>query len=247
MAGTKIIKLKLEEGLGGKLPALKPGSVDAAIQLYEELTRKLAYDFLQSNYGHVLDATKGLNIRSDQMQDVVSGLEKLREGIGHPHRVGLFLTALMQNSPDETFLIAPKRQISHLGYRLEGGKEITVEGSLDDYTGSDMKDGRIYVKGYAGSSTGEGMKGGEIIVEKSAKLSTGRLMAGGKVHIKGGSGTGTGAVMSGGEIIVDGTLSGETGAGMEGGTIRGGRIPMLGISSLYKSGTIISGGAQLKP
>jgi glutamate synthase domain-containing protein 3 len=142
-------------------------------------------------------------------------------------RSGIFLSALINNSPEDAFTI----RTDHLTKPVHGigscnTKEIAVFGNAGHYTGYTMKGGSLTIHGDVGDHIGHGMSGGDIIVHGDAEdyagehmtggtmrmhdsgYDTGHLMGGGKIFIEGSTGTQLGEFFSKGEIHVDGEIKG---------------------------------------
>jgi formylmethanofuran dehydrogenase subunit C len=106
--------------------------------------------------------------------------------------------------------------------------ELVIEGDCSrvKLIGSEMKNGRITVRGNAGMHLGAEMTGGEIDVHGNAGDWVGAEMRGGRIHIHGDAGHLVGAGyrgsqvgMRGGIILIDGAAGNEIGGGMRRGLI----------------------------
>lgn len=87
------------------------------------------------------------------------------------YNAGLFLSALIGNCPDSDFVIHTRHLTNpprYIGFR--NTKNVTVEGSVEDYSGEKMASGRITINGDAGVGLGHDMEGGEIHLEGRCKL-----------------------------------------------------------------------------
>ncbi|MFH0860865.1 MAG: hypothetical protein V1921_06655 [Candidatus Altiarchaeota archaeon] len=244
MTGTKVIKLRLDEGgTPEKLPELKQDVVGAVLKFMEDTAYRFSFgDQPDEYYDKALDATRGLNATSDQVQQLLETLEhKIEEEEasvppeGKPINVpagcylkykmgsGPVLSALMNNSSHEKFELATRLPISNLGYKLSGGRKITVNGDLGSHTGAKMSDGIIKVNGKVESCTGAGMSGGTIHITKGAGDSAGLGMIDGTIKVDGSVRNETGLAMKGGKIIIGRNAGEKTGDNMAGGeiTVRG--------------------------
>ncbi|MFH0860823.1 MAG: hypothetical protein V1921_06445 [Candidatus Altiarchaeota archaeon] len=234
MTGTreKIIKLNLEgDSAGDKFPPLKENVAEAAMKLFDETRHEgegLFYDLSHdlNYYTRVLGATKNLNVRQEQLNAIIAGLENYSESENWSAKAGLFLTALIQNSKQKEFEIKMERGPAFLGFMLGRGKTITlkgdaggrtgmslaggtlnIEGDVGMYTGQLMDAGVINVTGNAGNYTGVGMRNGTIKIGGDVGENTGKGMIGGHIHIKGNAGRGLGDKMKGGGITVNGEMA----------------------------------------
>ncbi|MDD5171997.1 MAG: hypothetical protein PHF60_03085 [Candidatus ainarchaeum sp.] len=125
-------------------------------------------------------------------------------------RAGIFLNALINNGKDTDYVIQTRQLSVPIHYFGDGNtKNITVEGDLGAYAGTNMKCGSILVRGNAGMEVGRYMSGGTITVEGHASNMPGRMMRGGVLIIKGDAGDKVGLGMSGDATI---HLGGEAGS-----------------------------------
>ncbi|MFH0860844.1 MAG: hypothetical protein V1921_06550 [Candidatus Altiarchaeota archaeon] len=224
MTGTKIVKLKLEEGSGEKLPELKENVVDAALRVWQETPYQGVYEYTE----RILSKTEGLNVNSKQLQEIISRLEEdYSDGRKYDEEAGLFLTALMRNSGNFRFRIKTEVPLSYVGYLLDEDKTITVNGNVGDNLGEEMENGRIIVNGHARTKAGDGMRGGKIEIKGSAGNAAAHCMRGGELHVQGGTGKATALNMTGGTLKVKGKIE--------------------EISANYDKGTIYEGETKVRP
>ncbi|MFH0860843.1 MAG: hypothetical protein V1921_06545 [Candidatus Altiarchaeota archaeon] len=205
MTGTKVIKLKLDgDGAAEKLPRLKEGVVEKAVEIYRQGVMGIMEE---SHYTQLLESTKGLDATSDALQEI---LEKLEKRFGNQKyfetTAGILLTTLIQNSSHDKFRIKPSIPLNYLGYNLSGDKELTVDGSVGELTGHRMGEGIISIMGDAGDNTGKNMRWGTINVVGNAGNNTGEEMTAGNINVRGNSGVRTGHAMFGGQISVGGKI-----------------------------------------
>ncbi|MFH0860836.1 MAG: hypothetical protein V1921_06510 [Candidatus Altiarchaeota archaeon] len=237
MSGTKVVKLKLDgDGPSQKLPKLKEPPIEDTLKLYDRL--EVDADFLyKREYADMLKAAGGVNLMPEQMQEVLSELEKKHgDEKNYPKKAGLFITALIQNSSQERFELDAKKALSYVGCRLKGGKDIKIKGVLGDYTGAEMEDGSITVLGSASDSTGRDMRGGKIHVEGSVNGYTGMQMKAGEITVMGHAGDCTGHLMENGKIKVMQDVGRLTGFNMKGGEI------WVGGNAHMDTGSFMGGG-----
>ncbi|MFH0860861.1 MAG: hypothetical protein V1921_06635 [Candidatus Altiarchaeota archaeon] len=182
MTGTKIVKLKLEyEGQADGLPQIKGSVVDQVVGLYNKL--KYPEEVVDDSQG-LVERTSEFNLNSGELQMTLMKLEnENKDGITFRVKTGLFLSALMRNSTETRFQLKPTRDMYYLGWRLSGGKKITVLGDLGNYAGLEMTDCEMHITGDAGSGTGAHMSNSRITVDGSTGDSTGAGMKSGTIKV----------------------------------------------------------------
>ena len=139
---------------------------------------------MDGEYKSCLKAVKGIQYTA---KDVERFSVALADAIppGWNHRVGYFLSALINNCPDTDFIIHTKHldtEIYHLGHH--NTKNITIDGNAGDYLARSMSGGKITVEGNVGCSCGSYMKDGEIVINGDC-ASVGDNLFGGKITVKG--------------------------------------------------------------
>ncbi|MFH0860829.1 MAG: hypothetical protein V1921_06475 [Candidatus Altiarchaeota archaeon] len=258
MTGTKVVKLRLEDS-GGKLPALIGDKVDEAavgkaVELFYaevpdiplqgiDVQKDVAY------YEKMVDATRDFNVTTEQLTEIVSKIEDdQRLRLKTAHVMGMYFTALMNNSKHPYFEIKTRENMWYLGMRMKddktavlkgkGGRHVgyemehgtlIVEGNTGAYTGQHMKGGQLILKDYSGDALGEWMQGGSIMAEADVGKYAGRHMRGGSLTVKGKSDDYTGMQMINGIIRIGKDAGSWTGDGMRGGKITvDGKIRHLG-------------------
>ncbi|MFH0860789.1 MAG: hypothetical protein V1921_06275 [Candidatus Altiarchaeota archaeon] len=263
MTNTKIVKLKLDEEGGEKLPALKDPTVREVLGVYDGI--QSSRESKSARYDHMLGAVKGFDVTETQLHDIVNALDGRQRTFDDKVKGGLFLTALAQNSSTNEFKIKVGTPYVAVGCKLGIGKKITVVGDLGEQTGREMDGGTVHVMGNAGQKTGNRMRRGMIIVEKDADTHLGYKMSGGKIHVKGNASVFAGCEMNGGEIEIDGDSAGDTGFCMQsgrlivhknvglqtGGWTSGGTIVVDGeigsVHEYHNKGEIIHKGVRIPP
>ncbi|MFH0860853.1 MAG: hypothetical protein V1921_06595 [Candidatus Altiarchaeota archaeon] len=262
MAQEKIIKLRLEDAAGGdKLPKLMDDKVDEkAIQKllgvykttrHEGQLRDYTTEMHEKYFQSMLDSTREFNVNSASLKEIANVLQKeyypqelLKSKADNlrpvaSDKIGLFLSALIENSEHGVFTIEASESIGYIGYRLKAGKmitllgdagpctghemsggEIIIDGSQDNWLGCRMSGGTIQVNGDAKGYTGDHMSGGTINISGRAEHVIGRGMRGGKITIGKNAGRIVGFNMIDGEIHVKGDVDELVGEHMGGGIIR---------------------------
>ncbi|MFH0860785.1 MAG: hypothetical protein V1921_06255 [Candidatus Altiarchaeota archaeon] len=200
MTGTKIIKLRLDDGgVADRLPQLKDNALDEVVEkavgLFErtEMPREWEEGFSPGwseepwNYKKIiLEEGKKLDVTPSQLQLILTSLESRfpdEEGFGE--RLGIFLTALIEGSTHEEFTLRPTTLLSDFGYQLEADKNITVEGDVGDNNFYRVKKAKIHVKGNAGDEIGHDLDGGHILIDGDCGEGCGRRMKKGKIEVGG--------------------------------------------------------------
>ncbi|MFH0860784.1 MAG: hypothetical protein V1921_06250 [Candidatus Altiarchaeota archaeon] len=236
MTGTKIVKLRLEDGgAGDKLPELR-GRVDEsvlgrALEIFETTEHQEDRAYHQRLAGEISNA--GLDIDNITLQAVVDTLEKkhadekydstaneIHKNIGsYQNRAGLLYTALVQASSRDEFKIKMRKPVNFLGHVLDG-KKIIVDGDVGHKVGWEMKHGEIIVNGNAGMWAGMSKLNGNIHIKKNAGKYAGSWARAGEITVDGDTDAGTGQFLCGGRVTVMGDAKGsETGSNSSFGTI----------------------------
>jgi hypothetical protein len=138
---------------------------------------------------------------SEEIEKFTLLLGKYQDSVNFDEIPGLFLSALINQSDDENFVL-------HTGYLT----------SYLHYIGW-LNKKNITIKGNAGTCLGRSMKNGKIIVEGDSRNNTGVLMSGGLIEIRGEANDYVGSQMSGGKIIVRGNAGSNVGWAKTGGVI----------------------------
>ncbi|MFH0860815.1 MAG: hypothetical protein V1921_06405 [Candidatus Altiarchaeota archaeon] len=248
MTGTKVIKLRLEQGgAAERLPDLKGDVKGKLVRIFNE-TDYFESDEGVSCYDRFVQQTEGLGAGQERIQDVLDFLLDDENAIDQVYRqkVGYLVSALIHNSRQREFRIRLKHPVDWVGYRLEGGKKITVDGDVAYGVGSEMRSGTIIVNGNSWLGAGFKMAGGNVIIRGNSGRLTGLEMTGGRLLIKGGAGDETGASMTGGVLHVKKDVGAETGIGMADGIINvGGDIKSISDDTGY--GKIYHKGEKVRP
>ena len=188
-----------------------------------EKRRKGGSDYLDSQeiYAISLRLLKGMEYSSRDVETFCMELERFQELRLFGWKAGLFLSALINNSPDKRFQICTthmEKKLAFLG--RQSGKEVIVCGDVGGYAGIYMIGGSLVVKGSAQNCPGAGMISGEIIIEGDAGAQAGLQMEGGLLTISGKAENSVGQAMKGGQITVKGLADFDVGFNMYGGVIR---------------------------
>ncbi|MFH0860790.1 MAG: hypothetical protein V1921_06280 [Candidatus Altiarchaeota archaeon] len=239
MTGTKIVKLRLDEGAGERLPSLKRHAVAAALGLWETTEYK-GWDDSKGFYEKLMWEAKEYRATAKDVQAIADQLEERHSSEDwYPQKAGILLTVMMQNSSESEFTLKTETHLAYVGYRLFGGKKITVEGDVASNVGRHMTEGHIHVKGEAGSNAGHHMMNSTLRIEKDAEGwlgesmgenssiyvggkaggSVGEGMWGGKIEVVGDVGDNAGKRMQKGELIIGGNAGNNLGENMSGGHI----------------------------
>ncbi|MFH0860848.1 MAG: hypothetical protein V1921_06570 [Candidatus Altiarchaeota archaeon] len=211
MTDTKVIKLKLEGDSSERLPNLMGDTTTLrALNIFSQSDRE---EEPLAAYNKYQEQTKDLNVSSRQLNEIIKSLEETfppNEDIRNTRYFGLLTSALINNSKEKKFRIKSRFPMDFVGYKLDGGKELTVDCEVGDGTGMYMKSGKILVNGHAMDDTGALMEGGYIEIRQGALSDVGNGMKGGKIKVIGDAYVGAGREMEGGEIIVEGNADSHT-------------------------------------
>jgi hypothetical protein len=164
---------------------------------------------IEANYREVLDAIKGVNYSSTDVEKFCVALAEFQDEDQFSSNAGIFLSALINNCTDNDFVINTRHfseGIALLGY--QNTKNILVSGDVGAALGLEMKCGTITVRGNAGESVGIDMIGRRITVEGHSGMRLGAGMLGGIIEVKGNAGQLVGTGMRGGEIRIEGECEG---------------------------------------
>jgi hypothetical protein len=195
----------------------------------------VSFDIEMKNFLKAQDALKGVDYSKKDVERFCIMLDELQSEVAFFMRVGLFLSALVENLNDEVFeldLRRLKEPIDNLGW--ENTKHLTIYGRAGRTLGALMEKGKIVLEGDAGNYAGVAMSGGTLEIKGNAGHHVGGLwwipnyeagdpvtykivMKGGRIFVRGNADTFIGAGMEGGEIHVDGEKGGE-------GIVKGGKI-----------------------
>ena len=176
------------------------------------------YEILEGPYNEALKLVRGLNYSAQDVTNLSIALAEFQDMVGFPKRAGLFLSALVNNMPDEHFVIHTKHlavPISDLGYRNIGN--VTVKGSLADLIGHMMVGGTMVIEGNVRWALAFRMKGGHMEIGGECGQ-VGNELSGGTILVKGDAGS-VGDNMEGGLIIIKGNAVYTAGRAMKGGAI----------------------------
>jgi formylmethanofuran dehydrogenase subunit C len=102
--------------------------------------------------------------------------------------MGVYISALINGSEDRCFdlnLHRHQRPLHFLGFRLEKGKQLTVDGDLGHFSGAGLRGGYLNVNGSTGSWCGADMMSGHIMITGDALSKTGEQMKGGQIQVNG--------------------------------------------------------------
>lgn len=102
--------------------------------------------------------------------------------------MGLYISALINASDERVFTLdLHPYPVQHhfLGFRLEAGKHLVVNGNLGHFSGAGLCGGYLEVNGSTGSWCGAAMTSGRIHIGGDALSKTGERMTGGQIHVNG--------------------------------------------------------------
>jgi formylmethanofuran dehydrogenase subunit C len=172
----------------------------------------------------VKQMSESVSYSSKDITSFVLSLEEFQESQAQGRsrvRMGLFLSALINNCKDKEFTIFTgqlSKKNYYIGYK--NTKNILVEGDAGEYSGHKMGSGTLIIKGNSIFYVGGEMKGGNIVVKGNAGDYVGYRTEGGTITIEGNTGHQIGYEMRGGTIH----LNGDYGLGTFGHDMKGGNI-----------------------
>lgn len=180
-----------QEPAGADLMPKRQDSKQKEIQtLFEGLCATMAENKIGTiiqQYSFFETQTKGSGYRAKEIEKFAMLLEEQQYNKEHALCSGLFLSALMNNSPDEKFVL----RLGTLATPLEGvgfyntGKIISVFGNLGRLSAYRMSaTGQMHVNGDCGDETGEFLSGDSILsVSGNCGNSSGLQMSGNSTMI----------------------------------------------------------------
>ncbi|MFH0860777.1 MAG: hypothetical protein V1921_06215 [Candidatus Altiarchaeota archaeon] len=193
MTGTKVVKLKLDDGgTADRLPQLRGTAGDRAVRLFSDTKMPteikdlspLESDCPWEYKDKMLEEGRKLDVTPEQLRLILAEVEdKFSEEAGFEERLGLFLTGLVEGSSHNEFALRPKTKLKEFGYRLSADKKVTLEGNVDDGLCFQMSAGEVHIRGSAGEGLGNSMTGGRIIVDGYADEYCGIGMQGGRIDV----------------------------------------------------------------
>ncbi|MDD5171803.1 MAG: hypothetical protein PHF60_02090 [Candidatus ainarchaeum sp.] len=205
--------LALVKGFGGYKP-MDEQPVRKVVVVEDETLRQLKAVWSRTGYSEIIfneyydklsTVMIPLSYSASDVERFSIALAEFQEGRNFQDNAGVFLSALINNCKDDTFVVHTAQfvePICFLGYR--NMKNIVVDGAVGNQAGTVMSDGTITVQGNAGEHVGSGMTGGTIIVEGNAGDFAGWYMENGVIRIGGNSGDMVCCGMEGGVFHVRG-------------------------------------------
>lgn len=177
-------------------------------------------------YPKVFELLNGLQITSKSINWFADRLIPLEddENPSFSIRAGLFLSALINGSKEESFdIIVPQLRKPIINLLYQNRKDVTLHGNVGKWFARQMQDGSANLHGDAGPYLGIEMAGGTVVTYGTV-ASVGHRQHGGKIIVKGDMRphSSIGTEMKGGEITIENSLSQHT--GMVGTHMQGGRI-----------------------
>ena len=223
--------LKMEEGLMATLVKEWMAFVNLAKGVNElNAETKLLHSASQAGKGIVCSAKDIKEFCGLVEKYSVAFDESVLNNLGIETGTGFFLSALINQSPDEHFVI-PKA-ISFANYLCyRNTKNVIIEGQFNSALGAEMKQGTIYVMWGPGESLGLDMEGGVIIAAGDYPGSLGGEMRGGMIVVRGNVTLNPYdnflQNMQGGEVHIYGEII-ENGGTLDSELIEGGKVYVRG-------------------
>lgn len=140
------------------------------------------------NYSDALNEIKGLNYSAQDVEFLSIRLKEFEDNaFFFSWKVGLFLSALINNGADRNYTIHTRQfKEAPLELGLLNTKNIFIEGDAGLWLGHFMISGTIIVNGNSDDNTAEGMCDGIIIINGSTGKDAANYMKGGTIIIKDG-------------------------------------------------------------
>ncbi len=214
-----------------KIDVVRNPRVEEICRLYQLYFSQITemYSHFQERYKEAYNlAYSKLNKITPTPQDITNFSLQLKDyenSLRFSEFTGIFLSALVDDSPDDTFEIFTEHLdtlLDGMGYKNK--KNVKIIGSVGSSLGTNMKSGSLKVSGNAQYSVGDLMHNGTIIIEGNAEDSIGEDMRNGSIIIKGNAGSYIGCGekskgMKNGSILIKGNAEDVIGTYMNGGTI----------------------------
>ncbi len=192
--------------------------------------------YIAHYYSMIRDAAGGLRYSAKDVETFSIALSAYQRDGWFPYKAGLFLSALINISKEDEFVIHTTHLAEPVHYLgIYNTKRISVHGDAGMYAGNLMKSGTMIVDGNTDFRLGCDMKGGCIILKGDTGNEVGSRMADGSIVVEGNAHDFVGAYMDGGEITIGGNTRGL------GHHMRGGRISINGNFEFISTGQMISG------
>ena len=225
---------------------VRAADVNESETLRQLKTAWAAYEHIRSSGGYSeqsyerasgLILSKSLNYTSEDIEEFSLLLAGFQHEENFSEKVGVFLSALINNGKDESYTVHTRHlasPIDCLGCRNR--KNVTVNGDVGAYTFQGMECGSVVIEGDALTTAAQWLSGGEVVI-KGNTTRLGIAMKGGRIITEGHAGGIMGWMMEDGEIIAKGDVYS---AGFE---MRGGKIRIEGnagvqVGSYMKGGEI---------
>jgi hypothetical protein len=166
----------------------------------KELVWMVQYNTIIKAYEIAEKYVKEIEYSAEDIEDFCFALENTQK-IPYliPGPAGIYISALCNYAKEEEIFLKLselKTEINLIGFRLQKGKQLVIEGDTGDFTGIGLEGGELVVEGNAKNWTGAGMRGGKILVKKNIGLHTGEWMMGGEIYV-GGRVRGLGNIVEG--------------------------------------------------
>ncbi len=165
-----------------------------------------AVGHFETHYSEMLGKIEGLGHSAEDVEKFMIALVGFQNEGNFSFKAGLFLSALINGSPDTGFVINTyhlSEPIHLLGYR--NTKDVVVNGGAGDGLGCLMDGGTMIVNGHVGDVLADRMKRGSITVNGNTGNWAADEMEGGELHIHGVC-TDISALFKGGKIYLGGVL-----------------------------------------
>ncbi len=141
-------------------------------------------------------------------------------------------------SPVVSLKLINARGQDFIGAGLRDVGDVSVMGSVGDYSFCSFGDGQSVIEGNVGNFFGHSIASGVLVVRGHAKHALGALGAGGLIAVYGNAQDRVGVGMQGTDIVVRGSVANHAGLGMQSGTLIVGGSAGLLLGQGMSGGTI---------
>lgn len=211
----------------------------AAWTEFYSIDSMISFYWMQDAHAKLSDRLKSMEYSAKDIETFCIVLSEFQGEEKFQEKAGVFLSALINNSPEDRFVIHTAHLVSpvaSLGYW--NTKDILVEGGVGDSAGHWMQGGTMMVHGDSGNNLGDHMSRGTILINGGTGKSAGNMMEGGSITIKGNADRNSGNEMRGGSIMIEGDAADNAGYVMKGGSLHVGRNAGDRVGVLMQTGRI---------
>ncbi len=145
--------------------------------------------WIETVYHKILNRLDKFDLSAGTIEEFANLLMvKHMQGHGRAVLIGLFLSALINNSSKKRFFVeipSTSPPIHFLGYHFPEGKTLEIYGNTGDFLGTSLSGGHVYVHGNVRDWAALGMKSGKILIKGSCGRFACEWMRGGDFLVEG--------------------------------------------------------------